>query len=471
MVIVLIVVIIVGGSAAYLEFYSGTNNSTSSSTLPTTTTSSTSTSSTSSSITSTNFTSTTSTTSTSTNRTITTTSSNTTSTTSTTSTTTSSTRNYALQLVQNGKPVLNSPLTTPLAKTYFPGDGPCCSIPPVYSDEINYTDQGNLWTLQGDLNPGQAWAFTNSSGLTMTYVPCAAYNDPLRCGPHNEYWVDHESFDDIALIADLGGIPVLPPGSSEAKAHGLALAAATDQPITTLPSNATVFSVTVNIPYHSYFSTCQEDKGNGSSGCSYEVTPYDSATLGFDVDGNYDVISVAQVCNSPCTTNALQIRAYTSAGGDSVLKILNTVTVNTFTPLHRLTIATDRKTYIDFYVDNNLIYSNNSMPISQNLADSGVIELSMRTSINNETNVVTFSNVTAYSSTGISAEGLLPGMTLQVSGPNGFNATATANSSGLVFVSVLPVLTNLMVSVESNGQIIANYSLPVSAGAQFKLTS
>ena len=465
-IIVIVVVILVGGLAAYYEINLAASNNTTTSTMLPTTTSTTSISSTSTSITSMIFTktaSTTSATSISTSSTIVSTS-----TSSSTTTTTSSTRNYALQLVQSGKPVLYSPLTTPLPKTYFPGDGPCCSIPPVYSDEINYTDQGNLWTLQGDLNPGQAWAFSNSSGLTMSLKTCASYNNPLNCSPHHEYWGDHESFNDVSLYADIGGIPVLPAGSNNTespRAHSSA-----SQQITLIPANASVFSAMVYIPYHSYFSSCHQDLGNGSNGCSYESTPYDSATLGFDVGGNYDIISVAELCNSPCTTNGLQMSAYTSQGGDSILKTLNTITLNTFTPLHRLTIATDRKTFIDFYVDNNLIYANSTMPISQSVANSGVIELSTRTSINNETSAVTFSNVSAYSGSRISVSGLMSGMTLQVQGSNDFDASATANSSGLVSVSVIQEPVDLMVSVDLNGKLIANYSQPVSAGAQLELT-
>jgi hypothetical protein len=368
-----------------------------------------------------------------------------------------------LELVQQGQgPILFSPMSTFMPKTIFPNDGPCCGGPP--GAEINYTDNGNLWSLQGDIDVGGsqngAWASADTSGLTITYNTCiytyvSTYNTfGYICGPH------HESFPpqsegplDSSIYGDLG----------------------------TISNSASVFSIKVNLPFHNFYSSCQEDTQNNASdpfaplndGCSYEsgIGPYDSGTLAFDVGGNYDIVSVAEVC--PCTGNgnSLQISAYTSNGGVSVNKILNIETIPTFTSVHKLTVATDRRTFIDFYVDNTLVYSSSSLPIEQSPSYGAVIEFSTRTNINHEPDVVTFSNFTAYSNYTITGTKLPIGDTLEVKGPNGFMTNQTANSNGVAVVDVSAEPSNLLVSLISNGHTIATYRKPVEAGAVLQFSS
>jgi hypothetical protein len=465
-VIALIIVILVGGAVALLYLYPSLTHKTT--TTPTTTTPSTSTSSA-------------------------------TSTSSTSSSSTTCTSSCALQLLQSGSgPVLNSPMTTPMSKTSFMGDGPCCSSPPAYQDEINYTDNGNLWTLQGDLNPSDCtpiaattgcWAMANSSGLTLEYQTCPNKGNLTLCGPWHENWQDHEGSMDSSMYGDLGAVPVCSKGCDPRGRGGTFFgpsdASFTNQPLSSVPSDALVFSIEVSLPYHSYYPSCTENTVPipAGAGCTYEFvpgtmplttpSPYDSATLGFDVGGNYDIVSVAEVCPCTSSSNSLEMSAYTSNGGSSInLPTLNTTTIPNFTPTHKLTIVTDRKTFIAIYVDNNLLYYSTTLPIQQNPIDgSGVMEFSTRTNINNETDIVTYSNATVYSTSTITATGLSPGMTLVVHGPNGFVATGTANSTGIAAVEVAAEPENLTVSVQLNGNTVATYSGTVSAGAVFKLAS
>ena len=322
-----------------------------------------------------------------------------------------------------------------MATTYIPHDGPCCTQPPVSGGIVNYTDQGNTWAFQGDIEPGTAWASANSSGLTVSY-------DTSQGGPNHEFWGDHEAFNDASIYGDLAGIP----------------------------SNAEVFSVQAYIPYHSYYSSCQQDQGGNSSGsgCTYELTPYDSAALAYDVGGNYVVVSIAEICASnPCTSNALQMSAFTSQGGASIVKTLALENNPVYSPLHKLTIATDRKTFIDFYVDNVLLYSNTTMPID--LSGGGLsLQLSQRTSINNETHSVTWSNAAAFTSSSIAVSGLASGMSLVVNGAGGFSQTAASDSNGVATVNVSLQPQNLTLGIESNGNLILSFPQEVSAGAELK---
>jgi hypothetical protein len=324
---------------------------------------------------------------------------------------------------------------TYLGNTRFPGDGPCCSIPPVYSDIVTYTDNGNTWTWQGDLNPGSAFASDNGSGFTITYSTMSG------C-PHSERYGGNEAFDDCSFYGSVGSTP----------------------------ANATLFSVDVYMPYYNYYSYCQQDTSAGGSGCTYEIIPYNEAALGIDVGGNIVNVAFAEVCNSPCTSNGMLMLAYTSQGGSSVLETLNQTTVNSYTPFHKLTIATDRSSYIDLYVDNTLVYSNHTMPIDLT-GGSPAIMLSERTSVNGETDIVTWSNVLAYSSPFITASGLPIGATLVVSGTSGWSSSQVANSNGTAIVNVAPNPSNLSVSVELDGKTLASYSGTVQTGSVFTLVT
>lgn len=435
-VIIIIALILIAATAgAFYLLYGHTQNTTTTSTLPTTT--STTSNSTTSSLTTNSTSASLSSHSNTTTSTASATTKNATTTTKTTNSTTS-TKNYALSLVTAGSgPLLNSPLTTPKVQTYFPADGPCCGG--TQADVVYYSDNGNSWAFEGDLNPGRAWLNANSSGLTVSYETCSDPSNPLNCGPHHEHLGDGEAFDDSSLYGDLGNIP----------------------------SNATVFSVTANIPYHPYYQNCQLDSGNGGSGCSYEETPYDAAGFALVANGQYLVLSFAETCNSPCTTNALQVSAYTSGGGSSVFKILNTTNFATYTAVHKLTISTDRKSYLDLYFDSTLIYSNTTMPVNMSGAISE-LQLSQRTSINNETSTVTWSNLEVYSSPSVIVENVPAGATVDVKGSNGFTVSnvQTVNGTAVIDVAVNPV--NLSVSVIVDGKTLA-YPASINSGTVLAL--
>ena len=352
----------------------------------------------------------------------TTTSTITSTTTTSTTTTTASTKSYSLVETRSGSgPSESSPLATNEGNVYFQGDGPCCSIPPVYSDAKTYNDSGNSWTLQGDYEPGIAWFSANSTGLTINDQTC----DGSSCGPRQEANAG-EAFNDVSFYGDVS-----------------------------IPSNATLFSIDAYIPYHNYYSSCALDKGQ--SGCTYELLPYDAAALALDVSGNLIVVSFAEVCNNPCSTNGLQMSAYTSGGGSSVNQVLNTIDNSTYTPLHKLTIATDRKSFIELYVDNILLYSSTTMPIDLS-GGGGAIEISERTSINGEVDSVTWSNFLAYSSSEIAVGGLSSGMTLVASGSNGFNETLSSFSNGVGIINVATSPSNVSVNIELDGKVIASKS-------------
>jgi hypothetical protein len=324
-----------------------------------------------------------------------------------------------------------------MAQTYFPGDGPCCSIPPVYSDVVTYNDNGNVWTWQGDLNPGSAYAFANSTGFTLNY------NTSGGC-PRQEAQAG-EGYDDCSFYGSPNGVP----------------------------QNGLIFSVDVYLPSYSFYSSCQADTGS-NQGCTYESLAYDEVALGVVSLATSNSVNVgfAEICNTPCTSNALEMIAYTSAGGSSCENPcpLHSIIENNYSPLHKLTIATDRRSFVEMYVDNNLIYSSSTMPIDLSGSTYEIL-LSERTSINGETFATTWSNAQIYSSNTISASGLPSGSSLVVNGTNGFSASQSPDSNGNAAVNVAPETSNLLVSVMMNGKVIASYTEPVEAGSVFKLSA
>jgi hypothetical protein len=303
---------------------------------------------------------------------------------------------------------------TYMPQTYFPGDGPCCSIPPVYSNVINYNDQGNIWTFQGDLNPGSAYASANGTGFTINY------NTAAGCPRQEES--GGEGATDCSFYGDLKSAP----------------------------QNGTVFSVGAYIPFYSFYPSCQGDSGRGAiKGCTYEGgTPWDEAALGLDVGGNLVNIGFVEMCiGNPCS-NALEMIAYASQGGSSCLSPcpLASMIVNSYTPFHKLTIATDRSTFLKMYVDNNLVYSTTTMPLG--FGGSGYsLELSERTSINGEPFAVTWSNAVIYSST----TDLPSGSSLAMNVTNGLSARQIVVPGNAV-VNVARVPRNLVISVEMSGR-------------------
>ncbi|GEM_PF-1472264 len=383
--------------------------------------------------------------------------SSTSTTTSLTSSTTSSisSTGYSLRVLQSGSgPILFSALTTPLAKTYYRGDGACCGG--TGANDINYSDDGaSSWITYGDFEPGRAWAVANSSGLTIADQTCSSTGNPLRvCGPYWEWYGD---------------------GNEETVSSMYA------QSNMNIPSNAIVYSITATIPYWSYYKGCQFNVS--STGCSYvyaygtnefgtsSPTPYDSAFWSLSNASGYSVdVGFAEICNGPappCTSNALELVAFTSGGGTYYTQLLKNESVSSYTPTHKLTIATDRKSFIDLFVDNNLVYSSSTIPV--NFASCCSLSFFQFTNVDNETDYTTWSNFTIYSSSTVTVQGLSSGMFVIASGANGFSANVSA-SAGVAVVDVAPDPVNLSISIELNGQIIATAS-KIDAGAVLELTS
>jgi hypothetical protein len=142
-----------------------------------------------------------------------------------------------------------------------------------------------------------------------------------------------------------------------------------------------------------------------------------------------------------------------------------------YVPTHKLTIATDRTTFLELFVDDKLFYSSTStLPI--NLSGNTIaMNFYQFASVNNETISTTWSNFTAYANSRVIVSGLASGQTVVVNGPNGFTSTALANSTGVAIIDVSAEPMNLTVSVESNGNTIATYNETVEAGASLKLAA
>jgi hypothetical protein len=345
---------------------------------------------------------------------------------------------YYLQLVNAGlsAPSYFSNLSTPQGIRYLADE----------NDRPTYDG----WVIEGDFEPGQAWFSANKSGLTISDQTC--YDNPYTnaledCGPYWEFNGDNREESVSSLYAFLYGIP----------------------------SEDILFSIYAYIPYHSYYQSCVYNVS--STGCSYEGSgPYDSAFLGLIAYGpnlySRVVVGFAEVCNGtpPCKSNGLSLIAFTSGGGTDISKVLATSFQPNYTPLHKLTIATDRKSFIDMYVDNTLLYSNTAMPVDMN-GTSLALNFYQFTSINNETDSTTWSNVTAYKASSITVTGLASGMTVMVSGTNGFNVEAISSGSGVVVIDVSPEPLKLTVNVELNGRTIATYNGIVNAGATLSLVA
>jgi hypothetical protein len=355
---------------------------------------------------------------------------------------------YSLRLLKAGSgPMINSTFKTLLGNTYYQDDAPGDGGTYLYT----YNDNGHMWSLGGDFEPSIAWASANKTGLTLsdeTCIPPPLGTRGVRdCGPWHEWNGDNREEAWTTLFAYLRGIP----------------------------TTAQVFSVYAYIPYHTYYQSCVYNVS--PTGCSYEgSTPYDSADFSVVANGPFYhavVISFAEVCNGkpPCQSNELEIEAYTSAGGSSTISVLAKYFVPQYTPLHKLTIETDRKSYIDMFVDNTLVYSNTTMPIDMN-TNSVDVNLFQFTTINNETDSTTWSNFTAYSNPTITVSGLPQGSEVIVNGTNGFS-TSLANpiSNGTVTINVSPELPKFIVGVELNGTILATYKETVGSGAALNLVA
>jgi hypothetical protein len=376
---------------------------------------------------------------------------------------TSTSHNYTLQLVQSGsKALIASSLTTSVPLTQFKYDGLGNDFGNNPSYTYNYNDNGNLWLLQGDFEPGAAYFNANSSGITLYDQGCSTpyYGQPVReCGPYFE-WNGNSHEENVSELS----------GAT----YGI-------------PSDAQVFSIYVTLPYYN-FNGCEYNLS--STGCSYEgYGPTISALWALDVGnaGSPNSYSVALSLNEFCsqltgsfgtcvsTTNDLSVglgtAAFVNNSYDASLSKSLSVNVPSlpYTPNHKLTIATDLHSYFEVWVDNILEYSNTTSPIAagNNLA----LNFYQFDNVNNMTLGTTWKNVTVFANSRISVSGLSSGMTVLATGANGFNATATPNSSGTASLDVSNEPANLSIVAELNGHIVATYSGSVSAGAELKLVN
>jgi hypothetical protein len=337
---------------------------------------------------------------------------------------------YFLQLVNAGSgSSYFSNLSTPQSLKYLVDE----------NDKPNY----NGWIISGDFEPGQAWFSANKSGLTLTDKTC--FDDPYTsaiedCGPYWEWNGDnHEEF-----VSELSGV------------------------LYNISPTLTVFTIYVYIPYYPSFQACVFNVS--SSGCSYEGQgPTDQANWALNVVGpDFNSILALSIAEG---RSGLFIHAATAStvNGHSISnKILASVFQPVFTSFHKLTIATDRSTFLDYFVDDNLIYSTNTMPVNLN-GSSLSVNFYQFTSVNNMTISTTWSNYTAYSASKVFIIGLSSGQTVFVRGPNGFTSSASSDSNGIATVDVSAEPTNLTVSIEVDGAVIATYQGTVEAGATLKL--
>ncbi len=356
------------------------------------------------------------------------------------SATTSSGKNYMLKLVDQGatSPAFSSSLTTNQGKTRIQCDEPYC-----YS---YYLDNGNNWTLDGDIEPGQGFFLANDSGLTLINPTCnpTPTNNIEVCGPWHEAVGDKWEDETVSQVtASLSG----------------------------LPPDLTLFSIYLTLPdYSQMFSHCIFNQSS-AYGCSYEG--YSAAVIGVFAltvnNTNTIAINAAETgSEGNPTTLSFSAQAAGLINGKIVTETLNSTNAPSFTPSHKFTIATDRKSFIELFVDNTKLYSSESLPID--LGGSSIsISFYQFTSVNNETITTTWKNFTAYDSSAISVTGLQSGMSVFLEGQNGFSESVVANSSGIAVLDVSLDPLDLRISVELGGQTIATYEGTVGAGAQLEL--
>ena len=329
----------------------------------------------------------------------------------------------------------------------FYDDGPGAGGSFTYT----YTDGGNNWIFDGDFEPGIAEISANATkGVTMIQTTCfnEPYTAPDRCGPFHEFVGDNNEENVTELSSVLSNVP----------------------------TNLTLFSIYAYIPQYNFFGSCSYNVS--STGCSYEGSgPSVSANWALASSGsnfsNSVAISFAEVRNGGGAP-ALSVGASTAsvlcrpeckyAGG----QFLGGTFISQYTPMHRLTIATDRKSFIELFFDNTKIYSNSTMPIDLNGTNLS-LNFYQFTTINNETIETSWSNFTAYAGNAVTVSGLTSGMTLVVTGPGGFQQSALGNSSGVATVEVTLNPADLNVTIDLNGRPVVSYGQNVSAGATLKL--
>lgn len=384
----------------------------------------------------------------------------------------SNSQSYVLSSLSKGSaPLFTSNLTTPVSLTQFQGDGlgGDCGGAPCYT--YNYNDSGNSWALQGDFEPGTAFLSANSSGITLTDQTCSTpyHDNPLQeCGPYWEWNGDKRYVNGVLTgeenVSELSGA------------------------ISGIPSNAQVFSINVNLPYYN-FKGCEFNVS--STGCSYEGE-YGPAITGYwalDVSSGSSYYSISMSLSEVCPIQTLYGTCTSSTNSLSVgigtgVVINGTYQPNlseslkplapsfaSFTSDHRLTIATDLRSYLYIWVDNVLEYSSSTIPF---LVPSGsVLGLNFYQfdNVDNMTLSTTWKDVTVYATPYIFVSGLSPDMTTIVNGAGSFIVSANANSSGIAAVDVAAQPNNLKLAVEQDGKTIATYSAPVSIGTELQLAT
>ena len=304
------------------------------------------------------------------------------------------------------------------------------------------------WTFNGDFEPGTAWFTAGKGGLNLSLNTCSPPdNHGTQCGPYWEWNGQHEEF-----LVELSGT------------------------VYNLPSNVDLFSINVTMPYYSFMSSCASNYTN-YNGCSYEgpYGPTDSAILSLLSSTPNSAAAVFVSVSEGAGfngNNSLAIGVGTSmfANGEYVNGTTLYGATESFTPTHTLTIATDRKTFIEMFVDGKEVYSSSTIPVLLN-GSSIQAGLQMNTNINNETLSTIWSNFVAYSSNTISVSGLQSGMQVVVSGSGGFSANGTPNANGVANVDVAKEPTGLLVSVEQDGKTIARANETVSVGASLNLVT
>jgi hypothetical protein len=380
---------------------------------------------------------------------------------STSNTTTATPPSYSLQLAQASQnPVLESNLTSPQSTQVLQGDGPGDCSPTPCGYEFPYSNGANRWIIEGDVEPGTGSLSANNSGLTLTDQTCSSPGNPLRvCGPYWE-WNGEPFEENVSQVSAVTN---------------------------SVPTNGQVFSIYLSLPQYD-FEGCKYNIS--STGCSYEgYVPSIIGVWSLDVgntssSNSYSIaVSLAESCSllaapySTCisSTNQLSVgistAAFVNGKYDSGLSVNLTpkVPYMSYSENHELTIATDLHSYFEVWVDNILEYSSSTVPIPS--GNTYGLNFYQFDNVDNMTLSTIWKNMTVHSSPYISVTGLSSGMTVVATGANGFNSTATPNSNGIANLDASNQPSNLSISVELNGQIIATYSSQVSIGTELKLVT
>jgi hypothetical protein len=322
------------------------------------------------------------------------------------------------------------------------GDGLGGDCSPCYT--YNYTDNGNLWLIQEDIEPGIGFIQANSSGITFLDQTCSGPGNPVKvCGPYWEWNGDKRYVNGVLTgeenVSELSGALYNVPGSDQ------------------------IFSIGLHLPQYS-FAGCAYNIS--STGCSYEgYGPSIAGVWALDANNGSIAVSLAEG-NSNQLSVGISTAAFVNGQYDASLSknLVPKVPTIPYTPNHTLTIATDRNSYIEIWIDNILEYSNSTLPVSL-AGNSLTVNFYQFDDVDNMTLGTVWSNYTAYSGSNVTVTGLQNGMSLLVSGKNGFNETIPANSSGTAVADVTDEPANLNVSIQYNGNTIDTYGSLVNAGA------